>query len=282
MWRLRKPVLALGGGGARGFAHLGVLDVLDRLGLGVRGVAGTSMGAVIGAMYLCHGSAAATIERWRSAFEEELIPPVRPLRRTPKDEVREHPLLQAARRIRDQIVIAFAVNRSTILDDVDLVKAFDFLIPDISVASLPKPFVAVAVDLETGDEVRLRSGDLRPVLKASSAIPGVLPAVELEGRRLVDGGILAEVPVAAAREMGWPVVAVDVAMEIPPLGDDDTVLDTMMRTQMMTSRLVRRRQLERATMVIRPDVGCTTWADWSRFEDLIEVGRVAAAEYLGL
>ena len=282
VWRLRRPVLALGGGGARGFAHLGVLDVLDELRLPVRAVAGTSMGAVIGAMYLSYGSAGAAIAKWREAVDRGLVPTVRPLHRQPRARTREHPLLQAARRIRNQVVIAVAVNRSTILDGAELMHALDFLIPETTVDRLPKPFMAVATDLEGGTEARLARGDLRTVLRASSAIPGVVPAVEVDGRRLVDGGVLAEVPVAAARALGKPVVAVSVAMEIPPAGEDDLVLDTMMRTHMMTSRLLREQQLRGAAGVIQPGIGYATWADWNRFDELVEIGRVAAREFLGL
>jgi len=275
-------VLALGGGGARGFAHLGVLDVLDELRLPVRAVAGTSMGAVIGAMYLSYGSAGAAIAKWREAVDRGLVPTVRPLHRQPRARTREHPLLQAARRIRNQVVIAVAVNRSTILDGAELMHALDFLIPETTVDRLPKPFMAVATDLEGGTEARLARGDLRTVLRASSAIPGVVPAVEVDGRRLVDGGVLAEVPVAAARALGKPVVAVSVAMEIPPAGEDDLVLDTMMRTHMMTGRLLREQQLRGAAEVILPRIGYATWADWNRFEELVEIGRVAAREFFGL
>jgi NTE family protein len=106
--------------------------------------------------------------------------------------------------------------------------------------------------------------------------------VAVDGRLLVDGGVLAEVPVAAARTLGRPVVAVSVAMEIPPVSEDDMVLDTMMRTHMMTGRLLREQQLRGAAGVIHPRIGYATWADWNRFEELVEIGRVAAREFLGL
>lgn len=281
-WRLKPPVLALGGGGARGFAHLGVLEVLDEMRLPVRAVVGTSMGAVIGGMYLAHGSAERALELWRQAFEEDLIPQVQPVRRVPDADAREHPLLQVARRIRSRVVITFAMNRATILDSKALGRALEFLIPDIQFAALPCPFVAVATDIDTGEEIRLDHGLLRPALVASSAIPGVVPAVTVDGRSLVDGGVLAEVPVDAAKSVGWPVVAVDASMDIPPIADSDLVLDTMMRTQMMTARLLRNQQLLRATHVIRPQVGCATWADWGRFEELVSAGRQAALEFFGL
>jgi NTE family protein len=282
LWRLRSPVLALGGGGARGFAHLGVLQVLDELGLEVRGIAGTSMGAVIGAMYLAYGSAEEAIARWQAAISKGLVPPVRPLRKLAGADEHEHPLTQLARRIRNQVVVAFAINRSTALDDKDLARAFEFLIPDIAIEELRRPMVAVSTDLESGAAVRLREGSLRQVLKASSAIPGLLPAVAIGGRRLVDGGVVGEVPVAAARTLGWPVVAVDVSLEIPPLRRDDMVLDIMMRTQMMTARLLRERALAAAHIVIRPRVGYATWAEWNRFDELVAGGRRAAEQFFGL
>lgn len=282
LWRLRKPVLALGGGGARGFAHFGVLKAVEEARLDVAAIVGTSMGAVAGGMYLAHGSADRVIELWREALDGGMIPSVSSIGKVPDADAKEHPLIQVARRIRNRVVISFAMNRSTILDNRDLDEAIEFLIPDVTFSDLPKPLVVVATDLETGEEVRLREGRLRPAIDASSAIPGVVPAVRLGERLLVDGGVVAEVPVLAAREMGWPVVAVDVSMDVPPLRKDDLVLDTMMRTQMMTSRLLRWRHLESATHVIRPGVGAARWAEWSRFDEFVEAGYTATREFLGL
>jgi NTE family protein len=279
---LRPPVLALGGGGARGFAHLGVLQALDEAGLSVRAIAGTSMGAVVGGMYLAYGSASRAADLWRDALSQDLIPSVRPIGRVPDADAKEHPLIQVARRIRNRVVISFAMNKSTLLDDTALVQALEFLIPDVTFSDLPKPLVVVSTDLESGAEVRLRSGPIRPAMVASSAIPGMVPAVEIDGQPLVDGGVVAEVPVVAARELGWPVIAVDVSLDVPPLEADDLVLDTMMRTQMMTARLLRRRQLRAATAVIRPGVGNARWAEWNRFDEFIAAGRKATLEFLGL
>jgi NTE family protein len=279
---LRPPVLALGGGGARGFAHLGVLQAVDEAGLSVRAIAGTSMGAVVGGMYLAYGSATRVIDLWREALSQDLIPSVRPIGRVPDADAKEHPLIQVARRIRNRVVISFAMNKSTVLDDTALVQALEFLIPDLQFSDLPKPLVVVATNLESGAEMRLRSGPIRPAMVATSAIPGMVPAVEIDGQPLVDGGVVAEVPVVAAKELGWPVIAVDVSLDVPPLKGDDLVLDTMMRTQMMTARLLRRRQLRAATHVIRPGVGDARWAEWNRFDEFIEAGRKATLDFLGL
>jgi NTE family protein len=281
-WRVRPPALALGGGGARGFAHFGVLQVLEESGLSVQSIVGTSMGAVAGGMVLVHGSAGRAIDLWREAIDKGLLPSVRPIGGFPDAQGKEHPLIQVARRIRNRVVISFAMNRSTILESGDLERVLDFLVPDVTFADLPKKLVVVATDLETGEAVCIRDGSLREALVASSAIPGVVPAVRIGGRLLVDGGVVAEVPAEAARNERWPVVAVDVSLDIPPIGKDDLVLDTMMRTQMMTARLLRFQQLRGASHVIRPGVGEARWAEWQRFDDFVEAGRVAARTFLGL
>lgn len=281
MLRVRTPVLALGGGGARGFVHIGVMRVLDANSIGFRAIVGTSMGSLMGAMYLAHGSAASVEERWRNALELGILPAVRQVRMVPRAEKKEHPLIQVARQIKNQVVVSFALNRSTVLDGAVLDQAVDHLLPDILIEDLPRPFVAVATDLESGAEVRLNRGSLRMAVKASSSIPGMVPAKLVDGRALVDGGVVAEVPVAAAREQGRPVLVVDASMEIPPVEEDDLALDTMMRTQMMTAQLLRQRQLEEATWLIRPKIGHVAWADWGTIDEMIEAGETAAREFFG-
>jgi NTE family protein len=279
-WRLSRPALALGGGGTRGFAHLGLLAVLEEEGLRPHAVVGTSMGAVVGAMVLGLGSVDAAVARWRQAFEQRLLPPVAPLRKL--SEEHEHPLLQVARQIRNRVVVSMAMSRTTVLDRRPLLRALDFLLPDVDLRDLRPTFVVVATDLESGEEVRLETGPLRVAVAASCAIPGLLPAVEVDGRRLVDGGVVAEVPVSAARALRRPVVAVDASMELPTLDRGGLALDTMMRAQMMTARLLRERQLEGAAQILRPRVGAATWADWRQFDDMVAAGRAVARAWLGL
>lgn len=281
MIRARPPALALGGGGARGFVHIGVMRVLDELSIRPHSLAGTSMGSLVGAMYLVEGSAAAVESRWRDAMERGILPAVPSVTMVPRAEKKEHPLIQVARQIKNQLVVSFALNRSTVLDGSVLDRAVDELLPDILIEDLPIPFTAVATCLESGDEIRLKRGSLRVAVKASSSIPGMVPAKLVEGNELVDGGVVAEVPVAAARAYGRPVLVVDASMELPPLENDELALDTMMRTQMMTARLLRQRQLADARWVIRPKIGHVAWADWGTFDEMIAAGETAAREFFG-
>ncbi len=239
------------------------------------------MGAVVGGMYLALGSADAVARRWREAMAKGLTPTVRPIGRAADAAAGEHQLLQAARRFRDRVVISLAMNRTTVLDGAALDRAIEFLVPDVEIESLPRPFLAVATDLETGEEVRLAEGSLRTALRASSGIPGLFPGIESDGRVLVDGAVVAEVPVAAARSLGRRVVAVDVAMELPPLPPAGLVLDTMMRTQMMTGHLLVSYQLSHAACVLRPHVGSAAWSDWDRIDGLIAAGSAAAEAWIG-
>jgi NTE family protein len=240
------------------------------------------MGSLMGAMYLALGDAAKVEQEWRRAIAEGLLPPVRQVRMVPRVETKEHPLLQVASQLRNRIVVSFALNRSTVLDGSVLDRVVDRLLPDISIEDLPRPFAAVATDLSSGAETLLRAGSLRQAVKASSSIPGMVPATTIDGRPLVDGGVVAEVPVAAARLLGRPVLAVDASMEIPPPAVDDLALDTMMRTQQMTSTLLRERQLVDATWVVRPYIGPVAWADWGAFETMIAAGESAARSFFGL
>jgi len=279
-WRLHPPALALGGGGARGFAHIGVLESIEKHGLEIRKIAGTSMGAVVGAMYAAMNSADAVRERWKDALEQGLIPEIRGTSSRESEANIRHPLLQRARKLKDTLIVAFAIHRESVIDDERLVKALDFLLPDLEISDLTLPFCCTATDLENGGEVDLCGGPLRNCIKASASVPGVAPAVAMEGRRLVDGGVVAEVPVELAARMGRPVLAVDVSMDIPGTGKDDTALDTMMRTQMMTAHLLRQYQLRDARWVIRPSVGSTLWSEWDRFDEMVDAGRRAMDAWL--
>jgi NTE family protein len=192
-------VLALGGGGARGLAHIGVLDVIESVGIPVVGIAGASAGAVVGAMWLVSGTAAAVHRRWQeflAAGYDRSLPDVR---LTESVSTRDNLLLQFARRLKRHALVALALERRSFLSHDDLDQALAFLVPDLLVADLKLPFAAVCTDFATGQPVALTSGPLRLVLAASSAIPAVVPPYIVEGRALTDGGTVADVPVSQAR-----------------------------------------------------------------------------------
>ncbi len=177
--------LALGGGGARGLAHIGVLKVLDRAGIPINVLAGTSMGGIVGALYAA-GISPGEIETT---------------------------ILAAIGNITDLLsLVDLRISQNGLLKGnrvYDLVA--DRLGPQRTFASLRRPFAVVAVDTVTGREVVLESGWVADAVRATMSVPGIFAPVELGAYRLVDGGLLNNVPVDVVHQLGGEfVIAVDV------------------------------------------------------------------------
>lgn len=273
--RTAGVILALGSGGIRGVAHLGVLAELEAEGVEVRGIAGTSSGALMGAMWLTLGSEAA-IERVRDFGRSGLA-------RSMIDFGGDsgHGLADVARRVRIAAAMARAVVTRNIMSQQELLDRVSFLVPDQRVEALRAPMVIVATDNATGDEVRLEAGSLRHALAASSAMPGLVPPFAVAGRRLQDGGAVAEIPVAAARSIGSPVVAVEVSEGLPPARPDrDRLPRAMFRAAAMGWGALRLRLLAEADAVIAPAVNHLHWADYHAIDEAVEAGRAAARAFL--
>jgi NTE family protein len=275
----RRPrpglVFALGGGGARGLAHLGVLEVVEDLALPVNGIAGTSAGAVIGAMWLVHGSAADARTRWSGLIASGLVPAALPdIRLAEGVSSRDNLLLQFARRLRRGAVVALALGRPSLITSADLEKAIAFLVPDIRIEELPKPFVAVATDFDTGAPVTIRRGPLRAALTASSSVPAAVPPYRIGPRTLLDGGVVADLPVAQARELrAGPVVVVDVGDDVPPVSADRlTMPQAMLRAGAMTHQVLRQLLALDADLVLRPEVVGIHWSEFARGDDARRAG----------
>jgi len=269
-------VLALGGGGTRGLAHLGVLAELADAGVAVRAIAGTSSGAMLGAMWLLLGAAGA-VERVHEFVRAGLA------RRMVDFGSDGGPAGPAAlvRQVRDAAALVRAVLSRSLMSQAALLERVSFLVPERAIEALPVPFVVVATDNATGDEVRLDRGPLRLAIAASSAMPGLVAPFEIAGRRLQDGGAVAEIPVGAARVLGSPVVAVEVSEGLP-VGrpDHDRLPRAMFRAAAMGWQALRRRLLAEADAVIAPAVNHLHWADYHAVDEAVAAGRLAARRFL--
>jgi NTE family protein len=271
-------VLALSGGGARGIAHIGALRALEEAGIPVDAIAANSMGAVVGGVYAT-GKTSAELEQivrsldWASLFSG------RPDRRT---------LPVARRQDRHGSVAGVSFDWKGLRLPGGLLaehRINRFLIGNLSPASyavagdfdrLPVRFRAIAGDLETGDPVVLAKGDLARAVRASMSIPLVFPPVPWEGRNLVDGLIVNNLPIDVAKAFGGAVlVAVDIGS--PRLGPEDYVSALGVASQ-VSDLLVRRRYLDfagEADVLVRPDLGDHSSSDYSGFDGLIEEGYEA-------
>src|SRR5262245_59760207 len=278
-WR-RRPVvgLALGGGGARGLAHIGVIRVLEACGIPIDMIAGTSIGALIGAVYALeldveklHAAAEAFVQS--PAFHEsglDLFKNKKPV---------ENFFGQVATYMKDRLVINLAYSRMSLVGGRRAARAIEFILPDKTFQDLRLPFVCVATDLKTGKEVTFHKGSLRGAVQASISIPGFLPPVMASEYLLIDGAVVSPIPVHACRELGAEVViAVDVGQSVNNGVETENVIDVIFRANSITSRKLTHLLLASADLVIRPKVGHVHWSEFRLAPTLIAEGERAAKE----
>jgi len=245
-----RLALALSGGAARGFAHVGVLRAFEHHGIPVDMIAGTSAGALVGGAY-----AAGLTTNEIIAFGQGL-------------------------RWRD--LGRMTLSRSGLQSNSSLETIIRARFPATRFEDLRIPFAAVAADLHSGEQVVMSErGDAAFAIRASCALPGLyVPVVDERGRQLVDGGLVAIVPVAAARALGADVVvAVDVNFEGAKfLGTPQSVLGVLLQSFMIVQRAATAAHVQRADVVIRPRVGHIRWDEMRRGDELMRLGEEAADE----
>ncbi len=274
--------LVLGGGGAKGAAHVGVLDVLDELRIPVDCIIGTSMGALVGGTY-ASGRSADELEAairaisWQDTIARRGIRNQVPMRRklvggtysnSLEFGVRDGRLIAPTGLISSQnvdLTIQYLVGRSRGVTEFD---------------QLPIPFRAVATDMQSGEMVVLDRGDLALAMRASMAVPGVFSPVSMDGRILGDGGLTRNVPVDIARQTCADVViAVAVPNPTPTAEDLRSPLTMMSRTLDVLVGANERQQLDTLgpdDVKIVIDMGDIGSASFDRINDAIPLGRAAA------
>ena len=278
----KKVALALGGGGVRGLAHIGVLNVLESEGIAVDLIVGTSAGALIGGAYAAGLSVkeiTARVDAYLSSpeFHESDIKSIglsfSPAPKTFLQKVQVY--------ARNPYYLARALLMPSILPTGDFQTLINYLLPDIDIRETRFPFRAVSTDLLTGCQVVLTEGSLRRAVLASSSVPGAVEPVRLGQWVLADGGVTSLVPVHAAREAGADVViAVMVDRDLPADADIDTAKDVIYRAGEITANALEAAELKAADVVIRPAVGDLHWTDFSRARDLTAVGEEATRKAL--
>lgn len=273
-------VLALSGGGARGMAHIGVLAHLDRLALKPELVTGTSMGALVGALYCLHGTSVGLKAAVHDLFESELFQKL-DLDELIKDEdgVRDS-FEEFSRRTKTLLTLSKMVRRESVVEPEFMQEVMGRLYGDATFADLKIPFVALATDLYSGEDVALDEGKIATAVQASAAIPGVFPPVPLDGMLLVDGYITKNVPVPEPGEEPYraDVLVVDVQRGLQSDGPWENGIEILARAEWIMQIQLNRFHLKLADLVLVPDVRHVHWADFSRTDQLIEAGRVAALD----
>ena len=268
-----KIGLVLGGGGARGLGHIGVLKVLKIHSIPIHMVAGTSIGAVIGAMY------AATLDphwienKFKEFIDSEAYKRIGLHRLVPTSQPNSSIFQTAATYMKNQIIINLANDRLGILKQERLSEIIEFLLPVKTFEELKIPFSCLAVDLNSGEDVVFNSGNLIEAIVASSAIPGYIPPIEKDGMLLTDGAVSCPVPVKTVRKMGADFrISVDVGLNhFEPL-ENPNLLQVLGRAEQITSTRLGEVKSEKADITIRPDTMNVFWAEFDKIDQLIKLG----------
>ncbi len=281
--RSRKTLgLALGGGGARGLAHLGVLKVFVREGIPIDLIIGTSIGALVGGAF----AAGQTVEELEQRVYDFIASPlfqesrlrVLAQRYSARPKELTHRLQMF---FKQNYLYAQALTRSGIVEDEEFKAMVDWFVPDIQLEETVIPFATVATDLNTGERVTLTSGPLRKAILASCAVPGAISPVAWDGRQLSDGGIICLVPATSVREMGADfVVSVAVELDICTVKEYSNALEVFVRAGDIQNFHLCRAVLKESDIVIRPHVGTVRWPEFDRGPELIPEGERATMEVL--
>ena len=278
-----KVGLVLGGGGALGFAHIGVLQELEELQIPIDYIGGTSMGAIVAGMY-ASGMSPDEIERriislnWWDVLKDRSPYQYLNYRRKLDDkrfmgmefglkgwQVVFSPGMAYGQKL-NNVLETFAINSAGITD-------FD---------QLNIPYRAVATDLRSGTSVALDSGSLAEAMRASMAVPGAFTPARMDGMVLVDGGILNNIPVEVVKGMGADIIiAVDVGASSAAEGAESDFLslgDVVGRTYSLMQRPDQEKQLALADLVVAPDLSDASASQFHRADKIIPTGRKATEQ----
>jgi NTE family protein len=285
MSRLCRIGLALGGGGARGLAHVGVLCALEREGIRIDLLTGTSMGALVASMYALLPKSDYVVQRFRRYFESKEFKRTNPeflhLSNHEGAPKYEGIFQRFASFIKKGIFYSQSLTKRAPISEENFSQNINFLLEDIEIQQTQIPLGIIALDLKSAQEVVIREGSLRTAAKASCAIPGILPPVKIGERELVDGGWIDRVPVRPAREMGADlVIAVDVAEVLDETEEYNTGLGIVLRTNDISRCALSRMQLNEADVVLSPDVSEIHWSDFGHLDDCLRAGEQATREKL--
>ncbi len=243
-----KIALVLGAGASKGFAHIGVLKILESNRIPIHMIVGTSSGSFVGSLY-AYGFNAFQLQKMSFSLE--------------KDDL-----------------IDLCVPDNGFIRGEKLEEYINTMVKNTTLEKMRIPFYAVATDIQSGQEVIFGKGNTGKAVRASCSIPGIFRPVNIENRMYVDGGVVSPVAVDAARKMGADIViAVDIASSVDNIQPDNTI-DTLLQAVGIMYAKLTAIQISRADVVIRPKVGYISSGDFSKRHEAVLEGEKAALEAL--
>jgi NTE family protein len=278
-----KIGLVLSGGGAKGFAHVGVLKVIEEAGIPVDYITGTSVGSIVGGLYALGYDASMLENIIESQNWEELL----------SNSYKREYISAITKEEQSRYLISLPIETkkisipSGLLNGQNLMELFTYLtfgyheVNDFS--KLPIPFECIAADIATGEEVVLNKGFLPKTIRASMAVPAAIAACEIDGRMLVDGGIVNNFPVDRCREMGADIIiGIDIQDDLMTKDKIKSIPDVISQLTSLMSVERSEKNRKNVNILIRPDISnySATSFDTESAKALIKLGEEAARKML--
>jgi NTE family protein len=278
----KKPKigLVLSGGGAKGFAHIGVLKMIEKAGLKIDYIGGTSMGAVVGGLYASGYSATQIDSIFQNTNFDELLKDYIP--RTAKSFYEKHnDELYAISLPFNKFKVGVPVALSKGMYNYNMLTKLTHKVRYINdFEKLPIPFVCVASDIETGEEVLLKKGYLAQAMMASSAFPSLFSPVEIDGKMLIDGGVTNNYPVEEVKKMGADIIiGVDVQDDLKDrtaLQDATRILVQITNLDMITKMKDKQKLTD---IYIKPNINDFSVISFEKGKEIVVKGEEATAPF---
>ncbi len=270
---MSKLGIALGGGGARGLAHIGVLKVLERENIPIYAITGCSMGSVVGGLY-AYLQNAQDVEDYIFDILSNPVVKELDLENLSENKKEDDGLVEKITEfIQNRVAALRAINDLSIISKETTKKIFS-LLPDTKIEKLPIKFSAISTNLMNGEEVNFTSGNFRRVIMASSAIPGIFPPVKIGSALYIDGNAAESVPVGKVKELGADrVIAVDVTRDITITSPLNNAIEVVFRAQDISTYHLSNERLKGADLILKPDVKTLSWADFNYAKNIIKAGE---------
>ncbi len=268
--------LVLSGGAARGLLHLGIIKALEMERFSVDLIVGTSMGALIGAMYASQGSMDKVIGKLETHLNSDVFKETQFefMSRWSKEQEPDSFLSRITTTFSKGFFYSNLLSKRSFISEETFAGNINALIDDIDIRDTKIKFGCVALDLCSGDEILMEKGSLRRAVQASCALPVVLPPVEIGPHTLVDGSWVNNVPVGWAYELGAHMVIAVYTRENPSCGVQpfETFLEIVTRADEAARLALSNLEVKKADVIITPDVYDVPWYDFVIWEEMYRRG----------
>jgi len=270
-----KIGLALGGGGARALAHIGILKALEALKIKIDFIAGTSMGAIIGGLYSLRPEAnhvEKAIKDNLNKYKKDVLV-LKTYSATSLIEEKKIFLEKTFSFVKDLYLWNLRIVKPYLVNPKPFFRIFKDLFKNYTFRDCKIPFISCAVDILKGEVVSIKEGSLFKAITASSALPGIFPPLKVKDKILVDGGVLMPVPAYVLIKKANFIIGISVEERFQPPQNIKNALEMLFTADKIRYSKITKDNLKQVDFLLRPSVSSYTWGDFDVADEIIELGQ---------